>query len=165
MVWHPFHLLWEMRMSGRVLFLDIDGVLNSRECWGRLRGSRHKIDREKVAILNEVVAKTECRVTVSSTWRMDVRCRSILRDYGFRGRFSRDWRTDWQRRYHEPNLVRGDEIADWLSRNPVESYAIIDDDSDMLPEQMPRFVQTTVEMGLQPEHAERLVALLKERRA
>ena len=55
-----------------VLFLDIDGVLNSRECWDRLRGLRHKIDREKVALLNEVVAATDCRIVVSSTWRKGV---------------------------------------------------------------------------------------------
>ena len=143
-----------------VLFLDIDGVLNSRDCWERLRGSRHKVDREKVVLLNEIVAATGCHVVVSSTWRRIKRCRGILRDCGFRGRFPRDWRTDWLRTFHEPDLVRGDEIADWLKRNGSPPYAIVDDDADMLPEQMPRFVQTSFEKGLTRLHTDHLITLL-----
>ncbi|WP_132254691.1 HAD domain-containing protein, partial [Methylobacterium segetis] len=145
-----------------MLFLDIDGVLNSRDCWERLRGSRHKIDREKVALLNEVVAATGCRIVVSSTWREMKRCRGILRDYGFKGRFCRDWRTP-PTNYSAADpvaVMRGSEIEDWLSRNGRPPFAIVDDDSDMLPEQLPRFVQTSFEHGLTREHADRLIALL-----
>jgi hypothetical protein len=154
-----------------VLFLDIDGVLNSRECWDRLKGHRHKIDRTKVHLLNEVVAATGCRVTVSSTWRRDSRCRDILREYGFRGRFCRDWRTIQLEAPHtdaagiytwfaEHPHVRGEEIADWLRRNPVERYAIVDDDGDMLPEQQPFFVQTTFDLGLTQACAHSLIDIL-----
>nr|USU32850.1 HAD domain-containing protein [Methylobacterium sp. OTU13CASTA1] len=148
-------------MSDRpVIFLDIDGVLNSRDCWDRLRGSRHKVDREKVALLNEVVAATGCRIVVSSVWRFGCGmgkdgCRPILRHYGLKARFRRDWRTPRSR-----DGIRGGEIADWLSRNGSPPYAIVDDDSDMLPEQMARFVQTTFHAGLTREHADRLIALL-----
>ncbi|ACK82502.1 HAD domain-containing protein [Methylorubrum extorquens] len=160
-----------------VLFLDIDGVLNSRDCWASLTGQRYKIDRTKVALLNEVVAATGCKVVVSSTWRKGAwsgpqGCRAILRYYGVRARFPRDWRTielpgpaegdaaAWLRWSAEHTRVRGEEIADWLSRNGSPAYAIVDDDSDMLPEQMPRFVQTSFEHGLTREHADRLIALL-----
>lgn len=152
-------------MSAPVLFLDIDGVLNSRECWASLRGQRHKIDLTKVALLNEVVATTRCLIVVSSTWRLGVGqgkggCRAILRDYGLKARFRRDWRTP-EFRADDPTFpVRGTEIAYWLSRNGSPSYAIVDDDGDMLPEQMPRFVQTSFEHGLTREHADRLIALL-----
>jgi hypothetical protein len=152
-------------MIAPVLFLDIDGVLNSRDCWERLRGSRHKIDREKVALLNEIVAETGCRIVVSSTWRIGVGqgkggCRDILRSYGLKARFRRDWRTPEIRDDDHAVPMRGTEIADWLSRNGSPPYAIVDDDSDMLPEQMPRFVQTTFQSGLTREHAYRLIALL-----
>ncbi|MBB2964929.1 HAD domain-containing protein [Methylobacterium sp. R2-1] len=152
-------------MSAPVLFLDIDGVLNSRECWASLRGQRHKIDRAKVALLNEVIAATGCRLVVSSTWRKGIGqgkggCRHILRDYGLKARFRRDWRTPEFSTDDPAAPVRGTEIADWLSRNGSPSYAIVDDDGDMLPEQMPRFVQTSFEHGLTREHADRLIALL-----
>ncbi|GJE26269.1 HAD domain-containing protein [Methylobacterium organophilum] len=151
-------------MSG-VLFLDIEGVLNSRECWVRLRDQRHKIDREKVGLLNEVVRITGCRLVISSTWRKGIGqgqggCRHILRDYGLKARFRRDWRTPEFSTDDPTAPVRGTEIADWLSRNGSPPYAIVDDDSDMLPEQMPRFVQTSFEHGLTRTHADRLIALL-----
>lgn len=145
---------------GDVLFLDIDGVLNSRDCWGRLKGQRHKIDREKVALLNEVVAATGCRIVMSSTWRADLRCRTILREYGLKAHFHRAWRTPEFSYGHPLYGPRGHEIADWLARNGSPAYAIVDDDSDMLPEEMPRFVQTSFEHGLTKAHADRLVALL-----
>ncbi|SEO94103.1 hypothetical protein SAMN04487843_105113 [Methylobacterium sp. ap11] len=45
----------------------------------------------------------------------------------------------------------------------VPTYAIVDDDSDMLPEQMPRYVKTGYELGLEGTHVERLAALLTGR--
>ena len=45
--------------------------------------------------------------------------------------------------------VRGHEIQEWLDKHPeVTRYAILDDDSDMLPEQMPNFFKTTFQNGL-----------------
>ena len=38
--------------------------------------------------------------------------------------------------------------------------AIVDDDSDMLPEQRPMFVQTDYVEGLLPEHVDRLALIL-----
>jgi hypothetical protein len=56
---------------------------------------------------------------------------------------------------------RGSEIAEWLSRHPeVDRYAIVDDDSDMLPEQVPFFVQTSFETGMTDEHAAKLIEVL-----
>lgn len=141
-------------MSASVLFLDIDGVLNCYETWDRPRIGMYRIDPERVDLLNDIVATTGCLIVVSSTWRRDRDCRQILRDYGFTGTFPPEWRT--------PVLsTRGREIERWLSRNPVTSYAIVDDDDDdMLPEQMPHFVQTSFEHGLTRLHADRLIALL-----
>ena len=40
--------------------------------------------------------------------------------------------------------MRGEEIKTWLEHHPeVENYVIIDDDSDMLPEQLDNFVHTS----------------------
>lgn len=153
-------------MSPAVLFLDVDGVLNCTEFYKRVVRETGKparalsLCRDRMALLNEVVERTSCLVTVSSTWRRGKNCRRVLRDRGFKGRFSRDWRTDWLQCFEKPDLVRGDEIADWLARNGSPRYAIVDDDSDMLEEQQPFFVQTSHETGLQRGHVERLVSLL-----
>ena len=61
-----------------------------------------------------------------------------------------------------PSLLgcRGDEIAAWLTAHPkVKEWAIVDDDSDMLPEQLPRFVKTDGNEGLSFANFERLCAI------
>lgn len=141
-----------------ILFLDFDGVLNCQQSFMEPRRGKHRIDRDKVALLTEVVAKTGCKVVISSAWRGNDRCRGILRDYGFKGSFHRDWRTGWNKEYGK---IRGDEIADWLARNGSPSFAIVDDDSDMLDWQQDRFVKTSFETGLTREHADRLIAHLR----
>ena len=44
--------------------------------------------------------------------------------------------------------IRGEEIAEWLRNNQVDNYVIFDDDRDMLPGQLPFFVRTNFEDGL-----------------
>jgi hypothetical protein len=52
---------------------------------------------------------------------------------------------------------RGDEIKAWLSEHPeVDKYAILDDDSDMLDEQLPNFFKTTFQDGLTDDIAEKV---------
>jgi hypothetical protein len=54
-----------------------------------------------------------------------------------------------------PNRPRGEEIDLWLhEHSEVERYAIIDDESDMLDEQMPSYFRTSFfEDGLTEEIA------------
>lgn len=52
---------------------------------------------------------------------------------------------------------RGAEIKEWLDRHPeVDKYAILDDDSDMLPEQMDSFFLIDGYYGLTPNHLHRI---------
>lgn len=142
----------------RVLFLDIDGVLNSHRSCLALGGiSRDaspegltQIDPIALAMLQGLCRGAGLSVVLSSTWRM---------------------RNDW--RVLGPQLglplidrtprlsgVRGTEIKAWLDANPgVDAYAIVDDDSDMLADQMPRFVQTRGTEGLLFTDVEALAAL------
>ena len=47
---------------------------------------------------------------------------------------------------------RGEEIKTWMDKesekNEIESYVILDDDSDMLPEQMSNFIHIDGQVGL-----------------
>lgn len=143
----------------RVVFLDIDGVLVSGE-W--LRGGKpgeyraKRPDPERVAVLFDLLDRSGAVCVLSSTWR-----------YG-------DWRQhlpaevvariiDCTPDLRSFAIDRGHEIAAWLAEHPeVEAYVILDDDADMLPEQMPRLVQTRFIAGLTAADAERVVALLAE---
>ena len=133
----------------KVLFLDIDGVCNSvryMKSGAHRPGSMLGIDPYPAFMVGKIQLDTGCEVVLSSTWRLNKMSRDEVRaqvvdfidvtpDFGIR--------------------PRGEEIQDWLDRNPdVTRYAILDDDSDMLQGQMPNFFKTTWEEGLLPEIAE-----------
>lgn len=131
----------------RVLFLDIDGVLNSHRTVVALNGYPHDVtdaglamfDMVAVALLRGLCKAGNLKVVLSSTWRLDPNWREIGPALGL----PIIDRT--------PSLLgpRGKEIAHWLANHvEVTHYAILDDDSDMLPEQMPQFVKTLHEDGL-----------------
>lgn len=142
----------------RVLFLDIDGVLNShRSCLalgGISRGGSPdfltQFDPIALTMLQGLCRGAGLSVVLSSVWRI----LSDWRELGPKMGLPMIGAT--------PRLsgVRGTEIKAWLDANPgVESYAIVDDDSDMLAEQMPRFVQTRGTEGLLFADVEALAAL------
>lgn len=148
----------------KILFLDIDGVLNSAE-WMKTgnmgtRDPQEHFDPVLCARLESVLAATKADVVLSSTWRR---------------LFPLDDITKWIRKSGVPSLYvidktpikmslcsRGEEIGLWLQLNQdVHNFAIVDDDDDMRwPHLVERFVNTTWEKGLQDEHVDRLIELL-----
>jgi hypothetical protein len=142
----------------KVLFLDIDGVLNSARSCVANHGYPHGFDGHNMAMFDEVAvklirglcAKGGVSVVVSSAWR-------ILHHW-----------DDIGRNLQLPTMgatprgigERGKEIAEWLAEHPeVTQYAIVDDDDDMLPEQRPFFVKTNGMEGLSFADFEKLCSL------
>ena len=137
----------ELEPPSRVLFLDIDGVLNSHRTAIGLGGIPHDFDAAGLALfdlaavgmLRGLCEAGNVSVVLSSSWR-------IVHDFRELGAALRLPIID-----QTPRLVgnRGKEIAAWLAKHPeVQRFAIVDDDSDMEPEQRPFFVQTHYEDGL-----------------
>lgn len=97
----------------RLIFLDVDGVLNRRCSWWRNsirrpRGSH--IDPECVRVLNDLIERSGAEIVLSSSWRLGksrMECVSMLRKFGVRGRLA-----GMTPRLH--HLQRGDEIAAYL---------------------------------------------------
>lgn len=132
----------------RVLFLDIDGVLNSARTCLALGGIPHDLRAEDVARLDPValsLLRGLCRaaglsVVVSSTWRITHHWDAIGRALGLptMGATPRS-RTGF----------RGDEVRAWLADHPeVLDWAILDDDSDFHRDQVARFVRCDGQEGL-----------------
>lgn len=157
----------EASSSSRVLFLDIDGVLNS-ENWVRSEYTRRvkelgvrkpitdECDPAAVALLNTLIERSHAKIVLSSAWRITHGLKSTM-DYlvrvGFKHKNAfigktpvdcpviRNGVTRWPR--------RGQEIAEYLHMHPeITSYCILDDDSDMLEEQQKHFVRTSFIRGL-----------------
>lgn len=155
----------------RVLFFDVDGVLNS-ERW-MLAQPKHTnfvraLDPEAVTLLAEIVCRTGARLVVSSTWRRMyslTTLREILVESGFPAPCPIIGTTPVLHRTPERE-VRGHEIQAWLDAAAgdeafelAEAFAILDDDSDMA-HLLHRLVQTDFKTGLQRVHVERVVTLL-----
>ncbi len=150
----------------KVIFLDIDGVLNSnRSCvalggmpWPGRRKERdwHRFDPVAVGLLRRACEETGAVCVLSSSWRnvMDEsEIQELAECLGVQiiGRTPRSL----------GNELRGEQIAEWLSdHQDVTTWAIVDDDSDMLEEQKDRFVKTTFREGFLFEHYMQLTALL-----
>jgi hypothetical protein len=152
----------------KVLFLDIDGVLNHRAMYVP---SRHgsPLCPAAIARLRHVVERTDCRVVLSSTWRFVDHFVAQLRAAGGFPNPHEDWHTVQMRGRVENGIIipdpRGAEIAEWLSRHPATTrFAIVDDDADMLPDQAVHFVQTSFDTGMTDDHARRLFEILGEAR-
>lgn len=131
----------------KVIFLDIDGVLNvipeGRDEFGSLFHPHFVVN------LKEIIEKTGAKIVMSSTWRMagltKVQTMWQIRDLPGEIIDITPCCSQLMRKnnlQHYDNIERGHEIQDWLDQNQVDSYCIIDDDKDMLPDQLPFFVRT-----------------------
>lgn len=137
----------------KVVFLDIDGVLNN---FGLLRKHGFDyIDPSMVARFGGVIGRTGAEVVLSSYWRLHPSDRSIV-DYclGDRGMSVMDV---------TPRLVgpRANEISLWLDANrEVTRYAILDDDEEAGIGMEESFFQTDPEVGITMDIVERLISHL-----
>jgi HAD domain in Swiss Army Knife RNA repair proteins len=124
--------------SVKVLFLDIDGVVNNKRTKETFQGFRG-IDPTLAALVQRIVQNTGCEIVLSSSWRLDQGSRDEVERKVCKF-------TDTTPILHAP---RGYEIKIWLMLHPeVQHYAILDDDGSILPEDRVNFFQTTTEIGL-----------------
>ena len=146
-----------------VLFLDIDGVLNSIQFAIKMQGHpmyRHALDPVCVQHLQRVVDHTGCGLVISSTWRRLHSLERIGEMLGAAGLhdFAIVGATPVA---NEPGITRGDEVLEWLRINKYkEQYVVVDDSRDFYPRQP--IVRTSSEVGLTWEDAECVIRLLQQ---
>jgi len=133
----------------KILFLDIDGVICTTRSHLALSYGTPVMDKFDPCVawfIRDICARTGCKLVLSSSWRLHEGWEAKLHHQGI-----------WNNLFHDdkqttkPRLtdIRGNEIREWLSRHPeVTHYAIVDDNSDMLPEQRTFFVQTKFDDGM-----------------
>jgi hypothetical protein len=127
----------------KVIFLDIDGVLNvipqGHDRWGAIFHS-HFVDN-----LNTIIKETGAKIVITSTWRMGnelIGMKQMWLDRNLPGEVVGI--TPNFMRHYGTTLCRGKEIDAYLKEHPeIENFVIIDDDSDMEPHQLENFVMTS----------------------
>jgi hypothetical protein len=164
----------------KVVFLDIDGVLNHCDTRNAPPTDAEPlpipIAPECMARFNRLIAETDAKVVISSSWRKAVRWQDLgpaLVRHGLVADVIGEtpdlvndavWLANWQAREGAPftykRLERGWEIGEWLAAHPeVTAFVILDDCSDM-DALMPWLVLTHPIDGLDDPDVERAKWLL-----
>ena len=167
----------------KIIFLDIDGVLNS-EKWYQERFDINlktypicEFDPLTIEQLNLLTDKTNAKIVISSTWRMGRtidELKNIFKKVGIKGEIIGV--TPYLTFNDGYGVERGNEIKRWIDLNCVrwwdkifdekeknitlESYVILDDDPDMLLEQKDNFVRTSWRDGLTALHTRKAIKIL-----
>jgi len=137
----------------KVLFLDVDGVLNNFSLL--YQNGFDYIDPHMVSLVRFVVRQTGCLIVLSSSWRLTQENKSLVSlALKQQGMFMHDTTP-------EIAGARSNEILRWLkSKGEVERYAVLDDDEDAGFGMNESFFQTDPEVGLTEEIAKRIIAHL-----
>ncbi len=157
------------RVPHRILFLDIDGVMNSRQSFreNNKRGvHRNHCDlpfETHMKELNRIVEETDCRIVISSTWR-HYYSTMALRDIFYLCGMKRP-EVIIDKTIDLVDKERSHEIQDYLDKHKglVLTYVSIDDGVDACV-QSNTFVKTDFEYGMTKKHADRAIKILNTAR-
>ena len=163
----------------KVIFLDIDGVLNTGWWYTQMDRNTPKdkygyaFDPNAVANLKKIIDETGADIVISSSWKSFglSELEEMWMDRGLPGKLigitpnsvSDEMLLNADLDHMELFSIRGIEINEWLIKHEkrVSQYVIIDDMDNMLPEQQSHFVQTNSEVGITNEDAEKTIVILK----
>lgn len=164
-------------IMAKVIFLDIDGVLNSN-FWNdshlREISNGTLIDEEKIRLLSGVVSRTDAKIILHSGWRtwFDPELKplrieaeklvELLKKEGLHIDGSTpDLTTEEIRNTKKFSLVKAEEILLWLSLHHDVSKWVVLDDLDLHNVQIEQHqVKPEQTIGLTPADAEKAVKIL-----
>lgn len=146
-----------------IIFLDVDGVLNCQLFYSENKDKgetfvEQNICKMRVSWLNALCKEMDIKVVISSTWRKGKtvdELKEIFLECG--ATFDVIDKTPV---FRDSDTVRGNEIQRWIKDNSdllecqyydFHTYAIIDDDSDMLYQQRNNLFLTDSYAGLTPD--------------
>ena len=160
----------------KLIFLDIDGVLNNTKDVKKYRmfikGERRVlIDIEPFfyfkRLLQEIEKeKLEVRIVISSSWRL--------------GTTASDWKKLFKHYFNDENIIlgrtlhlecdRGLEILNFLQmideeKETVEDYVVVDDDIEDIIDYVgkKRIVKTSIKRGLTNKDVRKIIRKLKKK--
>jgi hypothetical protein len=130
-----------------IIFLDIDGVLNTRnainmqisEKKGRynedLSAFMYDFDKEAISNLKDLINDSNGKIVITSTWRLnDVLMEELISQFN-KNNISADIIIGKTSDLHGQvtDSIRADEIKEWLSifQDEINSFVIIDDIDEM----------------------------------
>lgn len=165
----------------KIIFLDIDGVLNTKEWHSRMTKDTPKdefgytFDPVAVANLAHIINETGASIVISSSWKFYgvPKLRQMWKIRKLPGTIlditpntiSDEMLLNANLDEMELGVCRGNEIKEWLSRHKdeVSNYVIIDDYDDLLPEQKDHAVLTDSLIGITDFDAKKAISILNRK--
>lgn len=151
----------------KIIFLDIDGVLNSTKYDRERKQNDGNIDITRLALLKRLVDSTNAKIVLTSTWRKFWESdKKIISKTG--AEIDRVFASQGLEIFDKTPFFgeRKDEISAWLNKNNnIDAFCIIDDISFGWEELSP-FVITTnphIGRGFEEKHLRNAVELLNGR--
>ena len=155
----------------KIVFLDVDGVLNSRQGWERDKPETWcYVTPECIDQLKHITEQVpDLYFVFSSTWRRSLpalKFQDLLAQLGVKVKFVGSTPVPPPHFRDLDGLhsdsPRGAEIQAWLDKHgkKVDRFVILDDDADMI-HLMPHLVQTDFNFGLTAEKAEEVIRRLR----
>lgn len=135
----------------KIIFLDIDGVLNSAEYRNRMGRKYYSeiIDRNKMPLLKEIVEETGAKIVLSTSWRKFWNEGESQQDAV--GQYINTVFQEFGLSVHSKTLVRENagrdtEIREWLEgKRYIDGYVILDDQAfNWSATSLSHFVRTDV---------------------
>lgn len=165
----------------KVLFLDVDGVLNCTYTFQRRNAAYEgqsksplteddliwpmgHLDEQIIPLLNPIVERTDCKIVVSSSWRLHSRFTELGSWLKIKGFKYPEVIIDKTSCMPMMDNCRGEEIKEWLRKHPeVQQYVIIDDDGeDIIPVHPNNYIFTNGNEGLTNEKVEAVISILNQ---
>lgn len=165
----------------KVIFLDIDGVLNSNS-WNRSHQNQIDegtlVDKEKMRLLGKLVKDTNAKIILHSGWKFwfDAHLNPMRKEAENLVKLLRqeeleidgvtpDFSTQEIKRSKKFSLVKATEILAWLEQHrEVDSWIVIDDLDLHNPEIERHQLRTDPEAGLTAEDVYQARAMLLRQR-
>ena len=151
----------------KVIFLDIDGVLNTEKRLLKNNGELY-VDKSKIGLLKEIIDQTKAKVVLSSTWRVLAQSKGS-KEYTMYEAFE----IELEKRGivifdYTPVFLdnRPLEIKMWIESQPNQEIRFVSLDDDFEKEDYDKYgigsclVKTDFSTGMTEEHVKRAVELL-----
>ena len=155
----------------KVIFLDIDGVVNCSTTKERIHGLIG-VEQQKIALVKQIVHATGAKLVLSSTWRSgwfyedtSTHNTDVEEWYYLRDEFHKQGLEFLDHTPLHKDRHRGREIQEWLDNcnEEVETYVVIDDDMwDIRELHKHHMVKTSYGYGLLPIGAEMAIQILNK---
>ena len=163
----------------RIIFLDIDGVLNNNVFYvdrqAQIKAGVYDVkyplsefDPKCMGLLDDFCGEFDVKIVITSTWRLGKSVEDLQKMFDhFGNNFEIIDKTPNLR--HEA-VLRGNEILFWIKENKellgcsyydYKDYVILDDDSDMLLWQKDNYIRVDRFVGITPDTIFNVKKILK----